>query len=91
MKFHPNLLMSIVRWAKRRGSLLFTNYIFITYAALVEEQGEFGWIMSTAIVIALDYHSAVILDGESFVLVVTVKMLLCNVPASLFLLLPVSY
>ena len=40
-------------------------YVFIIHAAIVEEQGEFGWIMSTAIVITLDYHSAVILDGES--------------------------
>ena len=39
--------------------------------------------MSTAIVIALDYHSAVILDGVLHVLVATVKMLLCNVPAPL--------
>ena len=54
--------------------------VFITHAAIVKEQGEFGWIMSTVIVTALDYHSAVILDGESFVLVATVRMLLCNVP-----------
>ena len=40
-------------------------HVFITHAAIVKEQGEFGWIMSTAIVIAPDYHSAVILDGES--------------------------
>ena len=53
--------------------------VFITHAAIVKEQGEFGWIMSTAIVIALDYHSAVILDGVLYVLVATVKMLLCNV------------
>ena len=54
--------------------------IFITNAAIVKEQGEFGWIMSTAIVIALNYQTAVILDGESHVLVTTVKMLLCNAP-----------
>ena len=64
------------------------NYVFI--ADIVKERGEFGWIMSTAIVITLDYQSAVILDGESFVLVSTVKILLCNVPVSLFLQLPVS-
>ena len=34
--------------------------------------------MSTAIVIALDYHSAAIVDGESMT-VATMKMLLCNV------------
>ena len=39
--------------------------------------------MSTAIVIALDYQTAVILDGVLYVLVATVKMLLCNVPAPL--------
>ena len=55
----------------------------ITHAAIVEEQEEFGWIMSTAIVIALDYPSAVILDGVLYVLVATVKMSLCNVPAPL--------
>ena len=65
--------------------------IFITHAAIVEEQGEFGWIMSTAIVTMFNSQIAVIVDGESFVLVVTVKMLLCNVPVSLFLQLPVSY
>ena len=57
------------------------------HAAIVKEQGEFGWIMSAAIVIALDYQIVIILDGESYVLVVTVKMLLCNVPVSLLLLL----
>ena len=57
------------------------------HAAIVKEQGEFGWIMSTAIVLVLDCQIAVILDGESFVLVVTVKMLLCNVPLPLLLLL----
>ena len=64
---------------------------FITHAAIVRELGEFGWIMSTAIVIALDYHSAVILDGGYFVLVVTVKILLCNVQVPLLLQLSVSY
>ena len=49
--------------------------------AIVKEQGEFGWIMSTVIhiVIALDYHSAVILDGETMT-VATMKMWLYNVP-----------
>ena len=54
--------------------------VFITHAAIVKEQGEFGWIMSTAIVIALNYHSAVIVDGVLYVLVATLKMLLCNAP-----------
>ena len=54
--------------------------VFITHAAIVKEQGEFGWIMSTAIVITLEYQIAVILDGESHVLVSIVKMLLCNAP-----------
>ena len=54
--------------------------VFIAHAAIVKEQGGFGWIMSTAIVIALDFQSAVILDGESHALVSTVKMLLCNAP-----------
>ena len=43
--------------------------------------------MSTAIVLVLDYQSAVILDGESFVLVATMKILLFNVPLPLSLLL----
>ena len=34
--------------------------------------------MSTAIVIALDYHSAAIVDGESMTVNI-MKMLLCNV------------
>ena len=34
--------------------------------------------MSTAIVIALDYHSAAIVDGESMT-VATMKILPCNV------------
>ena len=66
--------------------------LFIVHAAIVKEQGEFGWIMSTVLVRALvDSHCAVILDGESFVLVATVKMLLYNAPLLLFLPLPVSY
>ena len=60
-------------------------YVLVTHAAIVEEQGQFGWIISTAIVITLDYHSAVIVDGESMT-VATVKILLCNV----LLQLPVS-
>ena len=72
---------------------MYNDYnVLITHADIVKEQGESGWIMSIAIVITLDYQIAVILDGESFVLVVTVKMLLCSVPVPLlFLRLPVSY
>ena len=66
--------------------------VFIVHAAIVKEQGEFGWIMSTVLVqVLVDSHRAVILDGESFVLVATVKMLLYNAPQLLFLPLPVSY
>ena len=72
-------------------SVIHFDNVFIIHAAIVKEQGEFGWIMSTAIVMMFNSRIAVIVDGESFVLVVTVKMLLCNVPVPLFLQLPVSY
>ena len=63
--------------------------IIITHAAIVKEQGEFGWMMSTAIVIALDFHRAAIVDGVSMT-VATMKILLCSVPTLLILLLTVS-
>ena len=63
--------------------------IIITHAAIIKEQGEFGWMMSTAIVISLDFHRAAIVDGVSMT-VATMKILLCSVPTLLILLLTVS-
>ena len=73
------------------AKVLYTLYnVFITHAVIVKEQGEFGWMMSTAIVTMFNCQIAVIVDGAS-ITVATVKMLLCNVPVSIFLQLPVSY